>query len=376
YSSQEFTVRKFFRALHPNERGKKDYELVKAKGERKSFALNAKKESSDEECSTSESEDEEYAMADRDFKKFFKRRGRFVRQPRKRQKRSKMLRSNKDDKSDRKRFRCGDPNHLIGECPKPPKDKNQRAFFGGSWSDSGEEDDEKAKDETCDASDEINPTNATTWDQLVSRFLDHFFLVGRTSALRDLILRFKQGVTAKLSSAWIRFHDLTNRGSHEADECEQSNPSDQVCLSRGDIYNDPSLLRLYQIDDTSPCRNIKRKEKGEDGPEWIVRSKFEDELANFMLEKKSHTKGKMEFQATKSETLLNIRKFMKSKHSRDDYMYCANHTVKLVQEQWVDTVNHDGKWTEEEEEEDKALAVSFYLRTEPVEPLEWKASEY
>nr|GEV17294.1 putative ribonuclease H-like domain-containing protein [Tanacetum cinerariifolium] len=42
----------------------------------------AKKESSDEECSTSGSEDEEYAMAVRDFKKFFKRRGRFVRQPR------------------------------------------------------------------------------------------------------------------------------------------------------------------------------------------------------------------------------------------------------------------------------------------------------
>ncbi|GJX89511.1 retrovirus-related pol polyprotein from transposon TNT 1-94 [Tanacetum coccineum] len=52
-------------------------------------------------------------------------------------------------KSDRKCFRCGDPNHLIGECPKPPKDKNQRAFVGGSWSDSGEEDDEKVKDETC-----------------------------------------------------------------------------------------------------------------------------------------------------------------------------------------------------------------------------------
>ncbi|GKA26055.1 zf-CCHC domain-containing protein [Tanacetum coccineum] len=54
-----------------------------------------------------------------------------------------------NDKSDRKCFRCGDPNHLIGECPKPPKDKNPRAFVGGSWSDSGEEDDEKAKDETC-----------------------------------------------------------------------------------------------------------------------------------------------------------------------------------------------------------------------------------
>ncbi|GJX26103.1 retrovirus-related pol polyprotein from transposon TNT 1-94 [Tanacetum coccineum] len=58
-------------------------------------------------------------------------------------------RDDKNVKSDRKCFRCGDPNHLIGECPKPPKDKNQRAFVGGSWSDSGEEDDEKAKDETC-----------------------------------------------------------------------------------------------------------------------------------------------------------------------------------------------------------------------------------
>ncbi|GJY19544.1 retrovirus-related pol polyprotein from transposon TNT 1-94 [Tanacetum coccineum] len=41
------------------------------------------------------------------------------------------------------------PNHLIGEYPKPPKDKNQRAFVEGSWSDSGEEDDEKVKNETC-----------------------------------------------------------------------------------------------------------------------------------------------------------------------------------------------------------------------------------
>nr|GEV76311.1 ribonuclease H-like domain, reverse transcriptase, RNA-dependent DNA polymerase [Tanacetum cinerariifolium] len=88
---------------------KKDSEIVKAKGERKFLALKAKKESSDEECSTSKSKDEEYAMAVRDFKKFFKRR----------------------------------------ECPKTSKDKNQRAFIKGSWSDSGEEDDEKAKDETC-----------------------------------------------------------------------------------------------------------------------------------------------------------------------------------------------------------------------------------
>ncbi|GKG13867.1 hypothetical protein Tco_0350827, partial [Tanacetum coccineum] len=41
----------------------KDSEIVKAKVERKSLALKAKKESSDEECSTSGSEDEVYAMA-------------------------------------------------------------------------------------------------------------------------------------------------------------------------------------------------------------------------------------------------------------------------------------------------------------------------
>ncbi|GKA61805.1 retrovirus-related pol polyprotein from transposon TNT 1-94, partial [Tanacetum coccineum] len=115
YSSKN--VRKFFRALHPKwiakvttiEESKdltslsldelignlkvhemiikKDSEIVKAKVERKSLALKAKKESSDEECSTSVSEEK--------------------------------------------------------------KNKNQRAFVRGSWSDSGEEDDEKVKNETC-----------------------------------------------------------------------------------------------------------------------------------------------------------------------------------------------------------------------------------
>ncbi|GJZ47767.1 copia protein [Tanacetum coccineum] len=55
----------------------------------------------------------------------------------------------RNGKGDRKCFRCGNPNHLIEECSKLPKDKNQRAFVGGFWSDSGEEDDEKVKDETC-----------------------------------------------------------------------------------------------------------------------------------------------------------------------------------------------------------------------------------
>ncbi|GKG60472.1 hypothetical protein Tco_0612073, partial [Tanacetum coccineum] len=52
-------------------------------------------------------------------------------------------------KSERKCFRCRDPNHLILEFPKPPRSKNQRAFVEGTWIDSGEDEEEKTNDETC-----------------------------------------------------------------------------------------------------------------------------------------------------------------------------------------------------------------------------------
>ncbi|GJU19537.1 RNA polymerase alpha subunit [Tanacetum coccineum] len=52
----------------------KDSEIYRGKKERvKSIILKAKKESSDDETLTSESDDEEYAMAVRNFKKFFRR---------------------------------------------------------------------------------------------------------------------------------------------------------------------------------------------------------------------------------------------------------------------------------------------------------------
>nr|GEV00042.1 UBN2 domain-containing protein [Tanacetum cinerariifolium] len=56
----------------------KDSKMVKGKREQnRSLSLKAKKESNDEDSTTSDSEDEEYAMAVKEFKKFFKRRGRF-----------------------------------------------------------------------------------------------------------------------------------------------------------------------------------------------------------------------------------------------------------------------------------------------------------
>ncbi|GJS73937.1 putative nucleotidyltransferase, ribonuclease H [Tanacetum coccineum] len=77
--------------------------------------------------------------------------------------------------------------------------------------------------------------------------------------------------------------------------------------------------------------------------------------------------GKLSLRVGNETITFNIGKSMKSKHSHDDYLYYADHTAKLIQEQWVDTVNHDGKWTEKEEEEDsnKALVVSLYPRTDP-----------
>nr|GEW73795.1 peptidase C48, SUMO/sentrin/Ubl1 [Tanacetum cinerariifolium] len=115
FSSKNY-VKKFLKALHPKWRAKKDFEMVKGKREQnKSLALKAKKESSDEDSSTSDSGDEEYAMAVRDFNKFFKRRERFVRQPHDERK---LSRINKDDKNDKR-----------------------------TWSDSNEDGEEKTKDE-------------------------------------------------------------------------------------------------------------------------------------------------------------------------------------------------------------------------------------
>ncbi|GJW72239.1 zf-CCHC domain-containing protein [Tanacetum coccineum] len=111
--------------------------------------MKAKKESTDEDSSTSDSEDEEYAMAVRDFKKIFKRRGRFVRQLHDERKSSQKSKDDKNGKGKRKCFKCGDPNHLIGECPKLSRNYNQRAFVGGSWSDSDEDEKERTKDEKC-----------------------------------------------------------------------------------------------------------------------------------------------------------------------------------------------------------------------------------
>ncbi|GJV41324.1 zf-CCHC domain-containing protein, partial [Tanacetum coccineum] len=111
----------------------------------KSLALKAKKVLSEEETTSSDSNDEEYAMAVRDFKKFFRRKGKFVRQPYDDKKNFRKVKEDKKEKDDRRCFKCGDPNHFISDCPKHSFN-DKKAFVVGCWSDS--EDDSK-KEEIC-----------------------------------------------------------------------------------------------------------------------------------------------------------------------------------------------------------------------------------
>ncbi|GKB27706.1 zf-CCHC domain-containing protein [Tanacetum coccineum] len=99
----------------------KDLEIAKNKKEKyKSLALKAKQVLSDDDTSSSDSNDEEYAMAN--FQEI------------------------KEEKREVQRcFKCGDPNHFISDCPKNSSG-DQKAFVVGSWSDSG---DDSKKEEIC-----------------------------------------------------------------------------------------------------------------------------------------------------------------------------------------------------------------------------------
>nr|GEX85992.1 hypothetical protein [Tanacetum cinerariifolium] len=98
----------------------KDLEISKNKKEKyKSLVLKARKVLSEEEVTSSDSNDEEYAMA--------------------------KVKEDKKEKDDRICFKCGDSNHFISDCPKHSF-SDQKAFIVRCWSDS--EDDSK-KEEIC-----------------------------------------------------------------------------------------------------------------------------------------------------------------------------------------------------------------------------------
>nr|GEV75827.1 DUF4219 domain-containing protein/UBN2 domain-containing protein [Tanacetum cinerariifolium] len=131
FSSKSY-VRKFLRALHPKYRAK--VTAIEESKDLSSLAIdeligNLKKESSDDETSTSESDDEEYVMAVRNFKRFFRRKGRFVRQPRG-EKKSLRQRDDKKGKSHRKCLRYDDLNHLLENVPNLHETRIKKHLLG------------------------------------------------------------------------------------------------------------------------------------------------------------------------------------------------------------------------------------------------------
>ncbi|KAI3797969.1 hypothetical protein L1987_33234 [Smallanthus sonchifolius] len=120
-----------------------DDEISKVENEKNKFlGLKAKhsKSSSEEDDGQSNSDDgEEYAMVVTEFNNFFRRTGKFVRQPRNiRSSFNNNRRSTQNEKKDKYRdericYRYGDPNHSIHDCPNPPKkDNKKQAFVGGA----------------------------------------------------------------------------------------------------------------------------------------------------------------------------------------------------------------------------------------------------
>nr|GEW51332.1 hypothetical protein [Tanacetum cinerariifolium] len=79
-------------------------------------------------------------------------------------------------------------------------------------------------------------------------------------------------------------------GAHEANEWDQNISHEKFCLSGGDIYDDPSLLKFYQNNDITLWGNY-IKDEGEEDLHWVLQSKFKDDMENFIMEKKHHLNG-------------------------------------------------------------------------------------
>ncbi|GKE16091.1 ribonuclease H-like domain-containing protein [Tanacetum coccineum] len=87
--------------------------------------------------------------------------------------------------------------------------------------------------------------------------------------------------------------------------------------------------------------------------------------------------GKLSLRVGKERVTFNIGKSMKFASSQDDCLYFVDHTDEMVQEHLAGTLDPDRNWIDNEEEDkaEEVQAISFYLRKEPVEPLEWKILE-
>ncbi|GKC49290.1 reverse transcriptase domain-containing protein, partial [Tanacetum coccineum] len=60
------------------------------------------------------------------------------------------------------------------------------------------------------------PNSITTWNDLVSKFVNRFFPPSKTTNLQNEITRFQQRFSETFAEAWDQFKDLLNKCPHQA----------------------------------------------------------------------------------------------------------------------------------------------------------------
>ncbi|GKC30586.1 reverse transcriptase domain-containing protein [Tanacetum coccineum] len=115
-----------------------------------------------------------------------------------------------------------------------------------------------------------HPRSILTWDDLVSKFINHFFPLSKTTNLRNEISNFQQRFDESFYEAWDRFKDLLrscpHRGFTELHQLDTFynglNPSDQDSLNSaagGNLLERSAQDVLKIIENKSKVRNSRNK---------------------------------------------------------------------------------------------------------------------
>lgn len=171
-------------------------------------------------------------------------------------------------------------------------------------------------------------------------------------------------------------------GPHEVDE----STTEHVYLSGHDIFDDPSLLVFYQASNDTSWGNYVKKKEGEKGPEFKVRSAFEEDLGHFTHEKSLLLKGLdgliTEQQKEMSDTFADLHAALGHKseprHNQQDSLFSiTTHAGTTTKDppyptQHTITTRHDTSNREENEKDEETSEqpprVISSVSTQPKQP--------
>ncbi|GJR49812.1 reverse transcriptase domain-containing protein [Tanacetum coccineum] len=114
------------------------------------------------------------------------------------------------------------------------------------------------------------PNSITTWNDLVSKFVNHFFPPSKTTNIRNEITRFQQRLGETFAEAWDRFKDLLNKFPHRCFSplhqidtfCNSLSQADQDSLNSaagGNFLTKNTQEALTIIENKSKVQNSRNK---------------------------------------------------------------------------------------------------------------------